>query len=899
MKSIKKTFLFFIFTIITALLCFMSVCLCIESSNVAAANIGCFKMIDAYKLRLNGNGFSFTVKMDEDTKNEINDNLFFIIAPKTAFDKCAENGKSFDALLTDNTPDVSLVKSVDIYRKEGDNSFWYANGGIVNISEKKRSTEYAAVAAIRSISNGDYVYRLADGLSFNNLYSVLIGGFYGENDVSEIMNYYGEWLGTDEYPIPVDTQEDYTALGSVMSTQKGARFISGKKVEIDESIDIVDDLLERYAVDYTITHTVRWLNTDGAVLYMKTHIKSGETPRYKGDIPTMPATENLYKYSFIGWDKEVAPINANTDYTAQYSVEISEEYGQSAVFDTTNWQNFVSVSNWHGKTNNLSFDYKLSARNGSFSFALADKNGALLSEAVTVRGNIDGVSLGDGWYRYVVGLRSLAIITGKKGSETVAKIRFDTVDENTVLYLKNVGTADTCVAVDNSETFVAGSWDSFIPVDNVSYTEKVLKFDFKPSKDDGTFSVRMLNSNSLQIAPTIVIDYSGSVNYGTVKKMSDGRFRFEIKICSIVYDDFSGSNNFYQIYFADLTDTVRIDNVDTTDSSITVYETTTFAAGEWEKFFPVHNWKQSDGELAFEYKPLFGSNADSVGIMLYSGAKRVADTISLKYDGTANYGSVEKLTDGWFRFRVRVSDLGIATGADGSETFDALKIRNPSSAIVFDNVVTNGSDTSLTITSDTEFVIGDWENFVAVERWKTSYKVLSFDYKPTSSSGFVCLQFNKGIQTNTANSVNLYYSGYADVGTVSAIGNGWYHYEVALRFLSPQTDTGNSGVETFCALCFSNLTSALTVDHIETVTEKYLLTVENGFGGGLFEKGEKVYITCNDDVETDTLVNSFVGWKKSESGSIVSTDRKILIEVSADATYTAVFDGEEWTGILN
>ena len=130
----------------------MSVCRYTESSYVAAANIGCFKMIDAYKLRLNGNGFSFTVKMDEDTKNKINDNLFFIIAPKTAFDKCAENGKSFDALLTDNTPDVSLIKSVDIYRKKGDNSFWYANGGIVNISEKKRSTEYAAVAAIRSIS---------------------------------------------------------------------------------------------------------------------------------------------------------------------------------------------------------------------------------------------------------------------------------------------------------------------------------------------------------------------------------------------------------------------------------------------------------------------------------------------------------------------------------------------------------------------------------------------------------------------------------------------------------------------------------------------------------------------------------------------------------------------------
>ena len=126
----------------------------------------------------------------------------------------------------------------------------------------------------------------------------------------------------------------------------------------------------------------------------------------------------------------------------------------------------------------------------------------------------------------------------------------------------------------------------------------------------------------------------------------------------------------------------------------------------------------------------------------------------------------------------------------------------------------SAADTSQTITGSTEYHTGDWETFVDVDNWKFSHRKLQFDFLPSNNSSTVQLQFNKASTTNTASSVTLNYSGSASVGTVTDIGDGWYHYEVDMSDLSVAAD--NDGTETFCYLRFRNPGAAITIDNVDT-----------------------------------------------------------------------------------
>ena len=122
--------------------------------------------------------------------------------------------------------------------------------------------------------------------------------------------------------------------------------------------------------------------------------------------------------------------------------------------------------------------------------------------------------------------------------------------------------------------------------------------------------------------------------------------------------------------------------------------------------------------------------------------------------------------------------------------------------------------TAQTITGSTEYGVGAWDDFVAVENWKFSHRKLQFDFCPSDDSHSVQVQFNKASTTNTAQTITLYYSGSASVGTVTDIGDGWYHYEVDMSDLTVAAD--NDGTETFCYLRFRSPGAAITVDNVDT-----------------------------------------------------------------------------------
>ena len=145
-----------------------------------------FEMVDVYKLRLNGNGFAFTVKMNGIVKQSVNDNLYFLIAPKTLFDNCENEGKDYVWLIENADENVIYSKAASVYKKADGGLNWYANCGMEIIPEKNRNTKYCAVAVIQTDTQGERNYRFADGLSVNDLYNVVSAGFYSGKDRAQI-----------------------------------------------------------------------------------------------------------------------------------------------------------------------------------------------------------------------------------------------------------------------------------------------------------------------------------------------------------------------------------------------------------------------------------------------------------------------------------------------------------------------------------------------------------------------------------------------------------------------------------------------------------------------------------------------------------------------------------------
>lgn len=65
------------------------------------------------------------------------------------------------------------------------------------------------------------------------------------------------------------------------------------------------------------TFTVIWKNYDNSILEVDENVKKGTVPTYDGDTPTRE-NDDLYTYTFNGWDPEVGPIYKNTSFVATF-----------------------------------------------------------------------------------------------------------------------------------------------------------------------------------------------------------------------------------------------------------------------------------------------------------------------------------------------------------------------------------------------------------------------------------------------------------------------------------------------------------------------------------------------------------------------------------------------------
>ena len=65
------------------------------------------------------------------------------------------------------------------------------------------------------------------------------------------------------------------------------------------------------------TFTVIWKNYDNSILEVDENVTKGTVPTYDGNTPTRE-NDDLYTYTFNGWDPEVGPIYKNTSFVATF-----------------------------------------------------------------------------------------------------------------------------------------------------------------------------------------------------------------------------------------------------------------------------------------------------------------------------------------------------------------------------------------------------------------------------------------------------------------------------------------------------------------------------------------------------------------------------------------------------
>ena len=85
-----------------------------------------------------------------------------------------------------------------------------------------------------------------------------------------------------------------------------------------EIADVTGDVTYTATFTETVnTYTVTWKNWDGTVLKTDT-VEYGTTPAYTDATPTREP-DAQYRYTFKGWDTEIAEVTEDVTYTAQYS----------------------------------------------------------------------------------------------------------------------------------------------------------------------------------------------------------------------------------------------------------------------------------------------------------------------------------------------------------------------------------------------------------------------------------------------------------------------------------------------------------------------------------------------------------------------------------------------------
>ena len=312
-----------------------------SAKQAAAESSGVFQMENTVRLRLNGNGLAFSVKMDGTKYNEItndkNKSLYFIVMPSMYLGnvKTADGYDYAAAIARDGNGDYNYKDSHCLYVNASEAIYqsgedYYALGGVSDVLEANRKLDYVAVACVETKSESGFTYEYAalpegkEQMPTVSQYTTLSKSvLYSTTDYSAQIAQYYNWFGKGEYALTIATTEDYNALVGKIN---GGADLAGMELRINSGVDKKATLNEGMALPAKqVTYsTVKFYDDDGKTLLSSADVNDGEsvTPI----TPTKAATEE-YTYTFEKWVTEkggdvaasFTNITANMSVYAKYT----------------------------------------------------------------------------------------------------------------------------------------------------------------------------------------------------------------------------------------------------------------------------------------------------------------------------------------------------------------------------------------------------------------------------------------------------------------------------------------------------------------------------------------------------------------------------------------------------
>ena len=325
----------------------LSLCLYVKPAKAASARV--FEVEYGASVKLSDNGLRFIAKMDKEYYDQIVTNdtagkveLWGYIAPIEQF----ENGDDYA-----NTLGIKVGGKLDenkIYQKEGDTKYYYANIVITNLDEHNlQNTSFSATVFIKDTTSGSAVYTYAElakqdgGVSdLNNAnrtqYQIVNAAFLdGDKSYeSALLNAYGDWFGTEAYPILIETTAQYEAFVSKLENEEFKASVKEKNVQVQINADVSTEIGSYDAVfndavaNVTPTYVVEY--RDGNKLIAQVFVADGGNA-------AVPADPTKDGYEFVEWVGDRTGVTENRTIYAKWKAAKGtvKDLGDTSVYGVT------------------------------------------------------------------------------------------------------------------------------------------------------------------------------------------------------------------------------------------------------------------------------------------------------------------------------------------------------------------------------------------------------------------------------------------------------------------------------------------------------------------------------------------------------------------------------------
>lgn len=297
----------------------------------ATVDSDAFVMEKGASLALTKDGLRFRVQMGKNVYDRIFTNdtddsvdLSVLIAPKSFFEElnATENAGKYQELSKKIEIQIDDVNKV--YEDDG---YYYANAVLsnlavvnnANITKDQFDLDFVAVGCIATTTDSNTAYEYAsffDGDIANNTrsqYQIAHASVLSENDedaslASEILDRetspYKTWFGTKDYPINVDSAEEYSILQAKVAAglTTDANFNVYNKFTSLAGGTIEDR--ENLPENTTFYHYVSYYDEDTTTLLDKVEVKEGETAvtSVNNEYEQLNYSHNMvYEYYINNW----------------------------------------------------------------------------------------------------------------------------------------------------------------------------------------------------------------------------------------------------------------------------------------------------------------------------------------------------------------------------------------------------------------------------------------------------------------------------------------------------------------------------------------------------------------------------------------------------------------------